>query len=147
HREVPWESRGHYYAAAADAMRQILLDHARARARVKRGGGVPRVHLDTGAITLDAAVDAVQDGHDFLALDDAIRRLEERDPRAAAVVRLRFYAGLEIAHAAMALGVSERTVKNDWAFARAWLERELSGPTKDGPTGRGGSGSAETRHD
>lgn len=138
-RDVPWEGRGHFYAAAAEAMRRVLLDHAKARGRVKRGGGRARVNLEAVAITLDgpgAETAEPEDGADCVALEEAICRLEERDPRVAQVVRLRFYAGLEIAQAALALGVSERTVKNDWAFARAWLERELAG-------GEGGKGGAE----
>jgi len=125
-REVPWEGRRHFYAAAAEAMRRVLLDHAKARLRVKRGGGAARIDLDS---PLEVPGVREEPAHDraagFLALDGAMRRLEERDPRAAEVVRLRYYAGLEIAQAALVLGVSERTVKNDWALARAWLEREL----------------------
>lgn len=125
-REVPWAGRGHFYAAAAEAMRQILLDHAKARGRVKRGGGLGRVDLDRtaslgGPVTTDPGVDDA----DYVALDEAICRLTVRDPRMAEVVRLRFYAGLEVSEVAMALGVSERTVKSDWAFAKAWLEREM----------------------
>jgi len=125
-RDVPWQGRAHFYAAAAEAMRQVLLDHAKARGRVKRGGGLRRIDLDDVA-TLGGPV--AEDGHpdreDFVALDDAIRRLALKDPRMAEIVRLRFYAGLEISQVALVLDVSERTVKNDWAFARAWLEREL----------------------
>lgn len=125
-RDVAWEGRRHFYAAAAEAMRRVLLDHAKARMRAKRGGGAVRVDLD---VPLEVPKEQGESGQDrlagFLALDDAMRRLEERDPRAAEVVRLRFYAGLEISQAALVLGVSERTVKNDWALARAWLEREL----------------------
>lgn len=133
-REVAWEGRGHFYAAAAEAMRQVLLDHAKARGRVKRGGGAGRVEFGEAA-TLGGPGEAGEgpDREDFVALDDAIRRLASRDPRMAEVVRLRYYAGLEIAEVARVLGVSERTVKNDWAFARAWLEREL----RAGGRGRG----------
>jgi len=125
-RNLPWQGRAHFYAAAAEAMRQVLLDHAKARGRAKRGGGIARIDLDD-AVTLGgpAADEDGPDREDFVALDDAIRRLAERDPRMAEVVRLRFYAGLEIAQVAGVLGVSERTVKNDWAFAKAWLEREV----------------------
>ncbi len=127
-REVPWEGRRHFYAAAAEAMRRVLLDHAKARLRAKRGGGAARVEMDLEApleLPAPTAAEAPDAAAGFLALDDAMRRLEERDPRAAEVVRLRYYAGLEISQAALVLGVSERTVKNDWALARAWLEREL----------------------
>jgi RNA polymerase sigma factor (TIGR02999 family) len=123
-RDLPWQGRAHFYAAAADAMRQVLLDHAKARGRVKRGGGIERLDLDEIATRgAPVAEDRRPDREDFVALDDAIRRLASRDPRMAEVVRLRFYAGLEISEVALVLGVSERTVKNDWAFARAWLER------------------------
>jgi len=129
-REIPWQNRTHFYAAAAGAMRQVLLDHAKARGRRKRGGERRHVSLDDVASVDAAAPGAQNDGQadshtDFAALDDAIRRLEERDPRMAQVVHLKYYAGLEIAQVALALGVSERTVKNDWAFAKAWLERAL----------------------
>jgi RNA polymerase sigma factor (TIGR02999 family) len=129
-REVPWQNRAHFYGAAAEAMRRVLLDHAKARGRLKRGGGGARVDLEAGTIGIECdgpggRRDACPTGPDFIALDSAIRRLGERDPRAAEVVGLRFYAGLGNAEAALALGVSERTVKNDWAFARAWLMREL----------------------
>jgi len=129
-REIPWQNRTHFYAAAAGAMRQVLLDHAKARGRRKRGGERRHVSLDDVASVDAAAPGAQNDGQadshtDFAALDDAIRRLEERDTRMAQVVHLKYYAGLEIAQVALALGVSERTVKNDWAFAKAWLERAL----------------------
>lgn len=126
-REVAWAGRGHFYAAAAEAMRRILLDHAKARGRVKRGGGLGRMDLDESA-TFGAPVadNCGPDQADFVALDDAIGRLAARDSRMAEVVRLRFYAGLEISHVALVLDVSERTVKNDWTFAKAWLEREMT---------------------
>ena len=125
-RDLPWQGRAHFYAAAAEAMRQVLLDHAKARGRMKRGGGLARIPLDDVA-TLGgpAEEDSRPDREDFVALDDAIRRLASRDPRMAEVVRLRFYAGLEISQVALVMDVSERTVKNDWAFARAWLAREM----------------------
>jgi RNA polymerase sigma-70 factor (ECF subfamily) len=126
-REVAWAGRGHFYAAAAEAMRRILLDHARARGRVKRGGGLGRINLDdTATLGGPVAEDHGPDHADFVALDDAMCRLASRDPRMAEVVRLRFYAGLEISQVALVLSVSERTVKNDWAFAKAWLEREMT---------------------
>jgi RNA polymerase sigma factor (TIGR02999 family) len=121
-REIPWQSRAHFYTAAAEAMRQILIDHARGRGRRKRGGGQAARTLDEA---LTFAEPASEDDVDFVALDGAIHRLEHQDPRAAQVVRLKFYAGLTIEQIASALGLSERTVKDDWAFARAWLEREL----------------------
>jgi RNA polymerase sigma-70 factor, ECF subfamily len=137
-RDVPWESQGHFYAAAAEAMRRVLLDHSKARGRLKRGGAARRIELEAAAqVPGDRTDEPDTDPTDFVALDDAICRLEARDARAGRVVRLRFYAGLGIAQTALALGVSERTVKNDWAFAKAWLERELAA--------RSGSGSEPDR--
>lgn len=119
-----WAGRGHFFRAAAQAMRQILIDHARARKADKRGGGRAAL-LITSVADLASAADPAG----FLALDDAILRLEKVDALAASVVRLRFYAGLPPVEVAEALGASERTVRREWAFARGWLrdalEREL----------------------
>lgn len=123
-REVPWQNRAHFYAAAAEAMRQILIDHAKSRSRKKRGGELAKIQLEAAEIPLGQNAQSNQT--DFVALDAAIRRLEARDSRGAQVVRLKYFAGLEIAQVALVLGVSERTVKNDWAFAKAWLERTLT---------------------
>ena len=119
--EVSWENRAHFYVAAAEAMRRVLIEHARKRGREKRGGGRRRVPL--------SAADLVQDPEleEILSVDAAIRRLEERDGRMARIVRLRFFAGLGVAETAAALGLSDRTVRREWALARAWLHRELSG--------------------
>jgi RNA polymerase sigma factor (TIGR02999 family) len=111
--------RRYFFHAAAEAMRRILIEHARKRGRVKRGGKRVRVELDDGDLVLD------QDPDRFLALDDAFRRLEEQDPEAAGVVRLRFFAGLSVEETAQATGLSQRTVKREWAFARAWLYQKL----------------------
>jgi RNA polymerase sigma-70 factor (ECF subfamily) len=124
----PWSGRAGFYAAATTMMRRILIDHARAKASQKRGGPNRRT-------TLSIPIDAVEASRstppeEILALDDAISRLKDVDARAAEVVRLRFFGGLEIAEAAAALGVSERSVKRDWQFARAWLRNELG---RDGP--------------
>ncbi len=116
-----WNDKAHFFHAAAEAMRRILIEHARSRARVKRGGGQKRVSLSG----IDLA--AEQDPEEVLALDDAIRRLEQQDPSVAEVVRLRFFAGLSVEETAQALGISERTVKREWAFARAWLFHALGG--------------------
>ncbi len=127
-REVPWANRAHFYAAAAEAMRRILLDSAKRRKRAKRGGGAVAKSLDAGLIdvgvaaTAPAAEDAAIDP---ISLDAAIEQLAQQDPRAAQIVRLKYYAGLEIAHVAQAMGISERTVKNDWTFARAWLAKAM----------------------
>jgi RNA polymerase sigma factor (TIGR02999 family) len=122
-REIPWAGRAHFYIAAAEAMRRILLDHARARGRVKRGGG--RAPL---ALT-DVADLATRDSREILMFDEAFRRLEGESPEAAAIVRLRFFAGLGVDQTAEALGVSASTVDRRWAFARAWLFRQLGRPT------------------
>ena len=125
-----WANRAHYFAAAAEAMRRILIEHARARAREKRGGqdGRPpqRVSIsDLGSADLSVTYDP----DEILALDGGIERLRLMDARAADVVRLRFYGGLSVEETAEALGVTARTVKRDWSVARAWLSRELSGST------------------
>jgi len=110
-----WNDRGHFFRAAAEAMRRILIDHARKRRRIKRGGDPIQVTLG------DVQVGAGPALEDLLALDEAIQRLEEQDSRMAEIVRLRFFAGLSVEETAMALEVSARTVKRDWAVARAWL--------------------------
>jgi RNA polymerase sigma-70 factor, ECF subfamily len=120
---IDWADRGAFYAAAATAMRRVLVDHARARAREKRGGAErlsTRLPLDV----LEAARSA--DPSTIIALDEALERLATIDARAATVVRMRFFAGLEQADIANLLGCTERTVKRDWAFARAWLHEALS---------------------
>jgi RNA polymerase sigma factor (TIGR02999 family) len=123
-----WESRGQFFAAAAEAMRRILIDRARARGRQKRGGdadGRPARKL-----SLDLAEVAVladdEDPDTVLALDRAIERLAEQDARVAEIVRLRFFAGLSVEEVAELLETSTRTVLRDWAFARAWLYGELT---------------------
>jgi RNA polymerase sigma factor (TIGR02999 family) len=118
-REVAWAGRGHFYVAAAEAMRRILLDHARASGR--RGGQKLRLS-EVG----DVAALAVTGAEEILAVDEAIRRLESEDSQAAALVRLRFYAGLDVEDAAKALGVSPRTAARLWTYARAVLYRDLS---------------------
>jgi len=116
--EVRFESREQFFRAAAEAMRRILIEHARGRASVKRGGRHARVPLDLA----DAAVQMDRD--DILALDELIEKLGQQSPDAATVVRLRFYAGLTVDEAANALGVNPRTVDREWKFAKAWLFRE-----------------------
>lgn len=123
-----WSDRKSFFTASATAMRRILVDHARARASQKRGGD-RRAILDSVALDVLQAAQSLEP-EDMLALDDAISRLEELDERAAQVVRLRFYAGLEIAEVAPLLDVSERTVKRDWEFARAWLREALGERTE-----------------
>ncbi|HZW11153.1 MAG TPA: ECF-type sigma factor [Phycisphaerales bacterium] len=116
-----FENRAHFFGAAAIAMRRILVERARERAQLKRGGGRERVPLDE-ALRIDED-DPVQ----TLALDEAMTRLEARDARKARVVMLRYFAGLSVEETAEAMGLSETTVKAEWAFARAWLRRELDG--------------------
>lgn len=113
-------NRTHFLAIAAGAMRQILVDHARAAHALKRGGGWRRVTAD------EAISEASQDGEDLLALDDALRQLAAEDERAAAIVEMRFFAGLTEPEIAGELGMSERWVRGQWAHARAWLRRQMS---------------------
>lgn len=115
-----WSNRAHFFYAAAEAMRRILVDHARRRTRSKRGGDRVRVELD------EAHLSRWPDPHELLAVDEAVRRLEEVDDRAADVVRLRYFAGLSVEETAQALDLSERTVMREWAYARAWLRDALT---------------------
>lgn len=123
-RQVPWAGRGHFYAAAAEAMRRVLIDHARGRRRLRRGGG-DAARPDAAALASISELFASDCGEEFLMLDSALRRLEVEDPEAAQVVRLRFFAGLSGDETALALGKSPSTVDRDWAWARAWLFRQL----------------------
>jgi RNA polymerase sigma factor (TIGR02999 family) len=116
-----WDGRGHFYAAAAEAMRRILIDSARRKNTLKAGGGRRRVNLDN----FDPALD--EPDPELLALDDALRELEQRHPRKSEVVKLRFFAGLTTPQAAMALGISTSTAENDWAYARSWLRLRIGG--------------------
>ncbi|MGD0390186.1 MAG: sigma-70 family RNA polymerase sigma factor [Tepidisphaeraceae bacterium] len=117
--DVQWANRAHFFGAAAEAMRRILIDHARAKQGPKRGGDRRKLPLDV----VDLA--AIDDPEQILALDEAISRLEKEDADAARVVRLRFYAGLSIGETAKALETSASTVKREWSFARAFLFRVL----------------------
>ena len=119
-RRVRWQNRSHFFGVAAQLMRRILMDHARRRRRVKRGGGVPMVSLD------EAAVVSNQTDVDLLALDEALDRLAKIDQRKARIVELRFFGGLEVEETAIFLKVSEITVMREWKMAKAWLHRELS---------------------
>lgn len=117
-----WDNRGHFFAAAAEAMRRILVEDARRKGRVKHGGGFARRDLDAAD---QAAVPEVSE--DLLALDEALTKLAAADPQAAQLVQLRYFAGLSIPEAAQALGVSPRSADRLWAYARAWLLREVGG--------------------
>jgi RNA polymerase sigma factor (TIGR02999 family) len=114
-----WGGRAHFFAAAAEAMRRILIDRARDRRRLKRGGGRGRVDLDLGSVPLDAP------GDDLIDLDEALTELAREDPLCARLVALRFFAGLTQAEAAEALGLARRTADRHWAYARAWLYERL----------------------
>jgi RNA polymerase sigma factor (TIGR02999 family) len=116
---VRWESRIHFYAVAARAMRQILVNHARSRGRAKRGGDATRISLDEAVVMPEAR------SEELLALDLALERLDAMDPRKSRVVELRYFGGLTIEETAQVLNVSVVTVKRDWTTARAWLYREV----------------------
>ena len=116
-----WDHRGHFFAAAAEAMRRILIDGARRKATSRHGGTMRRQELDPDA----AAVPEPRE--DLLALDEALIRLEAEDPLKANLVKLRYFAGLSLAEAAAALDLSERTAGRHWAYARAWLRRAVEG--------------------
>ena len=113
--------RDYFFAAAARAMRQVLIDYARRRGRHKRGGGWAVISLDSRALAVDAFADGLED------LDEALSRLAEVYPRPARVVECRFFGGLNVDETAAALAISPRSVKRDWALARAWLYRDLGG--------------------
>jgi RNA polymerase sigma factor (TIGR02999 family) len=116
---VNWRGRTHFYAVAAQVMRRLLVDHARQRGRRKRGGGAQRVTL--GGVAAPAGLDL----EELIALDRTLKKLAALDQREARVVELRYFAGLTTGEIASVLGVSQRTVEGDWAFARAWLKQEL----------------------
>jgi RNA polymerase sigma factor (TIGR02999 family) len=117
-----WDGRGHFFVAAAEAMRRILVEAARRKKRAKHGGG--RKRLDLNAAEPAAAIDPRED---LVALDAALTRLTAEHPQAARLVELRHFSGLTVAEAAQALGIAHRTADRLWAFARAWLHRELTG--------------------
>lgn len=141
-RTIPWRDRAHFYAAAAEAMRRILIDHARARARRPRREALPVAKapqspsdraMAQGAAGFrlnhleDVAQLAAADAEQIVGLDEALQRLERTDSQAASIVRLRFYAGLSVEDTAAALGLAPRTCARMWAYARAVLYRDLSG--------------------
>lgn len=117
--DTSWDNRAHFFGAAAIAIRRILTDHARARARDKRGGGASPVRLEGD--TLAGAAETI----DHASLDDALNKLASLDPQKARIVELRYYVGLSVEQVAQALGVSQSTIAREWAFARTWLRREL----------------------
>ena len=113
-----WEGRKHFFAAAAEAMRRILIEAARRKGRVKHGGERKKIPLDDVA--------SVERSEELLALDEALTKLAENDPEAAEVVKLRYFVGMSVEEAAEALGISRATANRQWAYARAWLKCELS---------------------
>ena len=117
-----WDSKGHFFAAAAEAMRRILVERARKYGRLKHGGGRKRVQFDDVATLSDRDTDSDA----LLALDEALKRLESVNPRQARVVKMRHFAGLTIEETARTMDVSPATVKTDWLYARAWLHREMT---------------------
>ena len=116
---VDWQNRAHFFAISASLMRRILVDFARSRGYQKRGGNALKIEFDDGRIP------SSRRGAELIALDDALTALAQFDPREARVVELRFFGGLSEEETAEVLGVSSRTVKRDWALAKAWLAREL----------------------
>jgi RNA polymerase sigma factor (TIGR02999 family) len=122
-----WDSRGHFFAAAAEAMRRILVENARRKNRVKHGGELQRQELH------DEAIAAPEVHEDLLALDTALDRLKKVDAQAVELVHLRYFAGLSLAEAAKLLDISPRTADRVWAFARAWLHQEMGGQEASSP--------------
>lgn len=118
---VKWNSRGHFFAAAAEAMRRLLVEKARRKGRVKHGQGHKRVDLDSGCLVSEAP------SLDLLALDEALTRLAQTEPAKAELVKLRFFAGLTMPEAAKALDISLATAERHWTFAKSWLYAELAG--------------------
>src|SRR5262245_9933537 len=123
--ERRWHDRGHFFAAAAQAMRHILVDNARRKRRGKHGGDRRRLPLEEAVLALPV------EGEDLLALDEALTRLAAEDPEAAAVVQLRYFASLSVEEAAESLGMSRATAYRHWTFARAWLMEELASDEPD----------------
>ena len=124
-RNVRWQNRAHFFGIAAQAMRRILVDHARTHGRVKRGGAGPRVTLD------EAMIAAESRSIDLLALDEALQRLSAIDQRQTRVVELRFFGGLSVEETAEVLHLSPATIKREWSMAKAWLHTQLSAQAAD----------------
>jgi RNA polymerase sigma factor (TIGR02999 family) len=120
-RNVRWQNRAHFFAVAAQLMRRILVDIARARRQTKRGGGAPETSLD------EACVFQQERSRDLVALDEALTRLAEIDLRKSRIVELRFFGGLSEEETALVLQISDRTVRREWNLARAWLHSEING--------------------
>jgi RNA polymerase sigma factor (TIGR02999 family) len=116
-----WDSRGHFFAAAAEAMRRILVEKARRKQRLRHGGGLHQQPLEEN----EPAIASPADPLDLLALHEALDRLETASPRRAQLVKLRYFAGLALPEVAQMLGISQSTAEADWTYARAWLKREV----------------------
>ena len=124
-----WQDRAHFFAVASQIMRRILVDHARQHIAGKRGGGLDALPLN------EALVFTIEKSNQLVQLDDALRVLESRDPRASRVIELRFFGGLSVEESAEVLKISPRTVRREWTFARAWLREQLGlSPDDDTPT-------------
>lgn len=117
---VDWKGKTHFFAVGAQAMRRILVDHARSKNRIKRGSGVPKLSLDE-ELTI-----STEREDDLIFLDDALIRLEQIDERQAKIVELRFFGGLNVAETAEELGLSKRTIEKEWTMIKAWLRKEIS---------------------
>jgi RNA polymerase sigma factor (TIGR02999 family) len=122
-RQACWRNRAHFYGAAAQVMRRILVDHARARQAEKRGGDAEHLSLDEALTFSDSQ------SQELVRLDEALARLAKLDPRQSRVIELRFFAGLSVEETAEVMRISPKTVKRDWSVARAWLHRELRSGT------------------
>jgi RNA polymerase sigma factor (TIGR02999 family) len=133
----PWNGRGHFFAAAAEAMRRILVENFRRKRSLKRGGGMIRRDLDPEQIA------APEPGENLLALDEALEKLAAKDPVKAEVVKLRYFAGLSSEEAAHVLGISRATADRYWTYARAWLHREVVGGSPVAPESPSGQEKTE----
>ncbi len=122
-RQVRWENRSHFFALASQLMRRILLDHARAHHRAKRGGDAVHVNLD------DVAVISPEKSNELIALDEALRRLEEFDPKKSKIVEMRFFGGLSVNEVAEVMNIAPVTVMLHWRLAKAWLHKEVRANT------------------
>jgi RNA polymerase sigma factor (TIGR02999 family) len=129
-RQAHWNSRGHFFGAAAEAMRRILVEKARRRNRVKHGGGMTQVDLDSHCVV------GKSHQEDILALDEALSKLASIEPGKARLVTLRFFGGMTMPEAAQVLGVSLATAERHWTFAKAWLLAELSSPSAEVPSAK-----------
>ena len=126
----PLQNPEHFFAVAARAMRQVLIDHARSRGRDKRGGGRPRLQIENA----DESTPGPRNEMDVIDLNDALERLAQHDEIGAKIVEMRFFAGMEMEAIAFVLGVTDRTVRRHWVYAKAWLAREMADKSGDGST-------------